>query len=221
MVQRRWWLMLLPALVVLLFSIPAIPQLLNPDESYNVTMRFTAAVPAEVADESNYEDSAYVPWLASEYVVVNFPQWITSDSFATEVSEALATQNIDISPEDLRPAFGADSARSIFVMGITWADREEIEPIAETAVNVLKERNETYFPQFASVSADVEALDDIRVNTIAPPLTQRLNPIIRLIIALGAGVALVAVIEYFDDTLRSETELKTLDLTVIGTIPVE
>src|SRR5690606_33665628 len=107
--RLRWWLILLPLVVVTILTLPTLATSLNPQQHYTVAMRFTAAAPSNTPP--TYEDSAYVPWLASEYVVVNLPQWVTSDSFAREVSEALASLAIDA--DDLRPAFHADAARSI------------------------------------------------------------------------------------------------------------
>ena len=90
--RRRWWLVLLPVIVAFIVLIPALPGILNPAESYQVAMRFTAAAPAD--EITDYEDSVYVPWLASEYMVVNLPQWVTSDSFAREVSAELVSGGI-------------------------------------------------------------------------------------------------------------------------------
>src|SRR5687768_11472098 len=99
MMARRWWLIVLPVALALLLMLPSLPAILNPDTGYMVAMRFTAAAPSDVNldTETSYEDTSYVPWLASEYVVVNLPQWVTSDSFAQEVSTLLAEQSIEIS----------------------------------------------------------------------------------------------------------------------------
>ena len=121
MINRRWWVIALPAIVVFVLSLPALINAFDVDPSYSVGMRFTAAAPSDVAidDLATYEDSVYVPWLASEYVVINLPQWITSDSFAREVSTLLAEDGIDIPYEDVRSTLVADSSRSILVMYVT------------------------------------------------------------------------------------------------------
>lgn len=216
MLRRRWWIIALPAIVAFLLLIPAFLNALNPDSTYSIVMRFTAAAPA--SETTTYEDTAYIPWLASEYVVVNFPQWVTSDSFAREVSAELAAQGIEISAEDVRPAFIADSARSYLIVYMTWDDETEIEAIAHAAVKVLQTRNQIYFPQFAASPAEVIAWDDVRVNTVTPPITTRLNPFVRLAFALAAGIGLAAVFEYFDDTLRTSDDVQALGLNLIGKI---
>lgn len=220
MLRRRWWIIALPAIVAFLILIPSFLEALNPPTTYSVAMRFTAASPSDAAlTDATYEDSAYVPWLASEYVVVNFPQWVTSDSFAREVSAELAAQGLEISAEDVRPAFVADSARSYLVVYVGWDDEAEIMAIANAAVNVLQTKNQAYFPQFAATPAQVIAWDDVRVNAVAPPITARLNPFIRLAFALAAGIALASAMEYFDNTVRNTEEIQALGLAVVGNIP--
>ena len=221
--RRRWWVILLPVVAAFLLMLPTLPDMFESEAGYSVAMRFTAAAPsdAEFEGEATYEDSAYVPWLASEYVVVNLPQWVTSDTFAREVSAELASNGIEIPYEQVRAAFNADSARSILVVFINWHDAAQIEAIAQAARTVLQTRNQTYFPQFAANPADVVALDDIRVGVVATPLSDRFEPLLRLVLAFGVGVALAAAIEYFDDTVRSEDDLRALDIAVFGAVPSE
>lgn len=223
LVRRRWWLILLPTALAFLLLLPSLPNVLASTQNYSVAMRFTAAAPSTVAadSDSSYEDSVYVPWLASEYVVVNLPQWVTSDSFAREVSASLAHSGIAIEADDLRPAFVADSARSILVVYITWDKEDEIKAIAEAAVDVLQTRNQTYFPQFAAHPADVIPLDEVRVNAVPVPLMTRFGPFLRLIIAFGAGIGLAVLAEYFDNTVRDEEDLGALEVKVLGSVPPE
>ena len=219
--RRRWWLILLPVVAAFLLMLPTLPDMFESEAGYTVAMRFTAAAPSDAEIDTTYEDSAYVPWLASEYVVVNLPQWVTSDTFAREVSAELASDGVEIPYEQVRAAFNADSARSILVVFINWHDAAQIEAIAEAARTVLQTRNQTYFPQFAANPADVVALDDIRVGVVATPLSDRFEPLLRLVLAFGVGVALAAAIEYFDDTVRSEDDLRALDIAVFGAVPSE
>lgn len=228
-VRRRWWLIAIPAAIALLWSLPAIPDAISPPETYGATIRFTAAAPPDAANATavpenstsgTYEDTAYVPWLASEYVVVNMPQWVTSSNFANEVSDALKNDfNLDISADDLRPAFAADSARSIFVVYFGWDNKAELEKIAAATISVLQTRNQHYFPQFAYAPAQIVPLDEIDVVRTVPPMTTRLNPVIRILIGLAAGLGLAALAEYLDDSVREKAELEQIGLEVLGVIP--
>lgn len=232
LIKRWWYLILIPMGMALLWSLPAIPDAISPPETYGASIRFSAAAPPDAthaiaADTDNlprsgtYEDTAYVPWLASEYVVVNLPQWVTSASFAEEVSAELAANGLEISAEDVRRAFAADSARSILVVYFGWDDESELTAIAEATIKVLQERNQTYFPQFANAPAQIIPLDDVDVNQTVPPLSTRLNPFIRIILGLAAGIGLATLAAYLDDRIYGETDLRKLDIDVLASIPQE
>jgi hypothetical protein len=224
LIWRRWWLIALPFGVALLLTLPSLIDVVSPPVTYSVQVRLTAAAPPNAQIEgvtTPYEDSVYVPLLASEYVVVNLPPWITSDSFAAEVSRVLSEQGIDIDANDLRPAFYADTFRSVVTLYVGWDDEAEIRAIAASAITVLQTRNQTYFPQFAGAPVEVVALDDVRVNQAVPPITTRAAPLIRLIIGLAAGIGLAVLAEYLDNSLRTPAEVEALGLNVLAEIPPE
>jgi capsular polysaccharide biosynthesis protein len=224
MVRRRWWLIAIPAVVALIVTLPSLKNVVSPPVSYLVQMRLTAAAPpdAEVPGVTTpYEDTVYVPLLASEYVVVNMPPWIGSDRFAEEVSQVLAAQGTDIPASDLSGAFIADSFRSILTLYVVWDNPDEIQAIAEAAVTVLQTRNQTYFPQFAAAPVEVVPLDDPEVSQLAPPITARVGPLIRILVGLAAGVGLAVLAEYLDTSIRARADLEALGLTVLAEIPPE
>ncbi|MBN1565452.1 MAG: hypothetical protein JXA10_16515 [Anaerolineae bacterium] len=221
--KRRWWLMALPAVVALLVTLPALQNVVSPDISYLVQMRLTAAAPPDAEIEgvtTPYEDTVYVPLLASEYVVVNMPHWITSDSFADEVRTVLDERSIAI-PDDLNGAFIADGFRSILTLYVVWDDPNEVQQIADAAITVLQTRNQTYFPQFAAAPVEVVPLDEIEVSELAPAITTRLAPLIRIFVGLAAGVGLAILAEYLDHSVRSRAEVEALGLRVLAEIPPE
>lgn len=221
---RRWWLIVLPALVALVVTLPSLGDVITPPLTYQVQMRLTAAPPPEsqVQDLSApYEDSVYVPLLASEYVVLNMPYWITSDSFAADVSAVLAEQDSQVATDDLIGAFRADGFHSILTLYVTWDKREQIIPITEAAVTVLQTRNQTYFPQFAAQPVQVVPLDDMSVDEVPPPIMTRLAPLLRIALGLFAGVGLALLAEYLDDRLRTRADVERIGLSVLGEIPRE
>ncbi len=224
LVWRRWWLIALPFGVALLLTLPSLVDVVSPPVTYSVQVRLTAAAPPDARIEgitTPYEDTVYVPLLASEYVVVNLPPWITSDSFAAEVSQVLSEQGITIDGDDLRPAFFADTFRSVVTLYVGWDDEAEIRAIAAAAITVLQTRNQTYFPQFAGAPVEVVALDDVRVNEAIPPITTRAAPLIRLVIGLAAGLALAVLAEYLDNSVRTRDDVEALGLAVLAEIPPE
>ncbi|MBN2303216.1 MAG: hypothetical protein JXQ72_01985 [Anaerolineae bacterium] len=224
LVRRRWWLIALPAVVVLILTLPRLKTAISPPVTYGVQVRLTVAAPPDAEIEgvtTPYEDTAYVPWLASEYVVVNMPAWITSDAFAAEVERLLDDQGLDLPGDDLRRAFAADSIRSVLVLYVGWDDAGEIRRITDAAITVLQTRTGTYFPQFAAQPAQVIPLDEVDVSQTAPPFTARLDPIIRLMIGLAAGIGLAVLAEYLDDSIRARADVEALGLPVLAEVPRE
>ncbi|NDJ86460.1 MAG: hypothetical protein GYB66_11280 [Chloroflexi bacterium] len=230
--RRRWWLIAIPTAITLLWALPALPDAVAPPETYGSTLRFSAAAPPQesnaeaaandpLARSGTYEDTAYVPWLASEYLVVNLPQWITGSEFANEVSQTLAERGVDISSEDLEAAFSADSSRSILFVYLGWDDEDELEQIAAATIEVLQASNQRYFPQLALQAAAIQPLDEIDIVRTMPPFTSRLQPFIRIFIGLAAGLALAFLADYLDDSIREADELEALEIPVLGTIPRE
>ena len=221
--KRRWWLMALPAVVALIVTLPALKNMVSPPVSYLVQMRLTAAAPPDAEIEgitTPYEDTSYVPWLASEYVVTNMPHWIGSDSFADEVNAVLNEQGITIA-DDLGGAFIADGFRSVLTLYVVWDNPDEIRPIAEAAITVLQTRNQSAWPQAAAAPVQVVPLDEVEVSELAPSITTRISPLIRIFVGLAAGVGLAILAEYLDDSLRSRTDVEALGLTVLAEIPPE
>lgn len=222
--KRRWWLMGLPAVVALILTLPTIKNVVSPSPTYAVQVRLTAAAPPSAETSSGatpYEDSVYVPLLASEYVAVNLPHWITSDSFADEVSRVLSAQGTTIPADDLRSAFHGDSFRSIVTLFVNWDDANEIRAIANAAITVLQTRNQAYFPQFAAEPVQVVPLDSVNVSQVSPPITGRVTPLIKIMLGLAAGIGLAILAEYLDTTVRTRDDVEALGLPVLVVIPRE
>lgn len=219
--RRQWVLFISPIFIVAVPTLLAIPAMVNPQPSYSISMHFSAASPADVAidDVNSYEDTAYIPWVASEFVVLNLPRWITGDTFTREVSEQLATSAYPIAYDDLHGAFNADSAWSILVMYIAWNDETELRAIAEAAVTVLQTRNAAYFPQFAAYPAQIIPLDEPELDVLSPSVVDRFAPLVRLGIAVGLAGALAVTVDAFDRRIHSAQDLASLDTPFLGGIP--
>jgi len=142
-----------------------------------------------------------------------------SDSFAEQASDVLGAQGITLSAADLGGAFAAEGLRSILTLHVRWGNAAEIVPITQAAVTVLQSRNQLFFPQFAGEPVSVVPLDDIRVRSLAAPITQRLDPLLRVAAGLAAGVALAALAEYLDRTVRTRADVEALVVAVLAEIP--
>jgi capsular polysaccharide biosynthesis protein len=218
--RRRWWLIVIPALVAAVLTLPALGAMLRPPLAYSVGVRLTASQVPTAETARTFEEQSYISWLGSEYAIINLATWMRTDSFAREISAVLATRNITLAPDALRAAITSDSARSIMTFFVTsWPDETQTVRIAEAAIEVLQTKNAAYFAQFGERPARIVPLDAPLVVPVAVPIAVRFGPLLRLVVGLAVGVALAFLMEYLDKTLRSRLEVEALGLDVIGEIP--
>jgi capsular polysaccharide biosynthesis protein len=220
-IVRWWWLIVIPTLVALALTLPSLRNVISPPPGYAVHIRFTASQPPLADSAHTFEDQSYIPWLASEYAVVNLAAWMRTDTFADEIAKALKAEGHDLPPESVRGAIAnADAARSIMTLYLAWSNPDEIKLIAEAAITVLREQNQVYFPQFGAQKAVITPLDDVIIVPTAPPITSRLSPLVRVLVGLAAGLALAFLAEYLDPTIRNRRDVEALfDLPVLSEIP--
>lgn len=222
MFWRRWWLILLPVIVVGVLTAPDLLAAVRGDTSgggsFSTVINLTAAQPPD-SGGTTYEDSGYFPWVASEYVVNGLTDWVRTGSFAAEVSAGLAERGIETEAAAIHGSVSADNARSVMRLYLTWPDAEQLQAMTEVALDVLQSKNGEYFPQFAVEPARVIPLDDVVIAPVPPTLTNRFGPFLKLALGLAVGIALAAVLEYLDDSVRSRADLAGLAIPVLGEIP--
>lgn len=219
-VLRRWWLILLPVLAagaLAAYDILTAPPGTGP--SYSTSIRFTAATPPETGETLGYEDREYYPWLTSEYVVNALTDWVRTGSFAEEVSAALAADDIDVPASAIQGGINADNERSVMQLTLSNPDPEVLAAVAGAAGDVLETRSSVYFPQFGEGGVEVVQLDTPAIGAVPPQLTSRLTPILTVLLALVAGVALAFLIEYLDPTIRERRQVEALDVPVLAEVP--
>lgn len=214
--MRRWWLVAIPIVIVAIFTVPDLLRD-SPATSggFSTVMRYTAGQQLEAIPdrEGDFQDV----WLASELTVNAFTDWVRTTSFAEEVAAVAVEGGLEIDSAEL--SIGADNSRSIGQIFINWHDEDELRTIAEAAVTVLRTRNQEYFPQLGDAPATVVLLDEPRITAVPPSLPNRFRPLIQLIAAGLAGIAIAFLIEYLDPTLHDRREAERLGLRIIGSIP--
>jgi capsular polysaccharide biosynthesis protein len=189
---RRWWLALIPAIVVLGIGLATFRQ---PAPVYQVGVRFTVGYAPESSATYLY-DRYYPAWLASEYIAGGLGDWIKTGDFAAEVSRELPSQNVSIPASALAGHIASDHQRSLVTMYITWPDAQQLEAIATAAITVLQTRNAQAFPQLGPNGATVRAVDPPVVGRVPPGLRAQLDLPVRVVLALGVGVVLVFLAHY-------------------------
>lgn len=217
--KRRWWLILIPAVVALLLSLSGLRAALSPVASYNVAVKFTAS--ARPTPNGTFQDQSYTPWLASEYAVNSIAAWMRTESFARELATALDKRGKSIPADTLRGAIVSDSGRSLMTFYLSrWPDAADAVLIGQAAIDVLTVRVDAYFPQFAAEKAVIVPLDNVQATPNSTPITERLSPLLRVGIGLALGIMLAFAVETLDRTVRGRPELESLGLAVIAEIPM-
>ncbi|MFZ4826605.1 MAG: hypothetical protein ACOYLB_04560 [Phototrophicaceae bacterium] len=221
-IRRRWWLILLPLVVLLAVMLVRgafSPTPLNQSASgYNTVVRFSAtqALDAIPNRDGDFQDI----WLSSELTVKALITWARTSSFAREVASTVQTQhNLTIDPQLL--GIAADHERSVGQLFISWNNPDELVKIAESALVVLQDQSQDYFPQFGDQPARVTVLDDIRITPVFPPITDRFGSVLQIGVALFLGFVLAFTLEVTDRTLRRPDQIAQLGLDILAYIPRE
>ena len=212
--RRRWLLVLIPPLVVALFS--AVTYQPPPAPGYNVGVNFLVAQPptpsADLADQERYYN-----WLSSEYIVNGLTDWAVSGSFKTAVSNQLAQEGLEVPPDSF--SVGAENVRSRLQISIQHGDAETLAQIVNAAITVLREQNADALPQLGGETAVLTLLDEPFVTPLPRSLSSLLDIPLRIAIGLAAGVGLALLVEYLDPTIRSREEAEAMGFAILGEIP--
>ncbi len=211
---RRWWLAVLPALVVLAYSALTYH---TPPPVYNVGLRFTVGYPPETTGTYLY-DKYYPAWLASEYIAGGLGDWAATGDFAAAVNDELGKRGINLG-RSVAGAFGSDHQRSVVMLYINWNDADQLKAIADAAIAVMETRNAQAFAQLGPTGATVRAVDAPSIGRVPAGLRSQLDIPVRIALGLAAGVALVFVVHYLDPFVRDKAELEAMGYAILGEIP--
>lgn len=213
--KRRWWLIAIPAFVVLVVGLATYKQ---PTTTYTAGVRFIVGQDpgreAAIADEQRYYN-----WLTSEYVVNGLADWARGGGFATAVSENLAAQGIDIPAGAIQGSIATDNVRSMLTLSMNYGNPDALNAMMTEAIAVLTTRNAEGLPQLDDLNAELVLLDDIHVNPVSAGVRSQLDLPIRLLLAIGAGIGLALLVEYLDPTIRDRREVEAVGLQILGEIP--
>jgi capsular polysaccharide biosynthesis protein len=215
-VYKRLWIVIALVAIVLISSLAFRPRL---PALYQTSMRFTVAVEPESKGGDYYAYDRYYTWMASEYLVDELTEIVGSEAFARAVSEELANSGHEFPTGDLHGSMGADRKHRILTVHVTWGDQAQLEEIANAAARVLRERSATFLGQLQATDADIRLIDPPVVFPAGRSLKEKLDLPIRLFLALLAGVALIFLLDYLDDTVRDRAEVQAMGLAVLGEIP--
>jgi len=186
--------------------------------SYSATMRFNVGIqPERIPGVYTYD--RYYTMLTSEYLVDDLGEIIKSNVFAGAVSQRLASQGIVVPAGAIGASTQPGKLHRILTVVITWPDEAQLRAIANASAATLTERSAEFFGQFSAAEADIRLIDPPAVARVGRPAREQLDLPLRILLALAAGLGLVFLLDYLDESVRGRDDLEKVGLEVLGEVP--
>ena len=157
--------------------------------------------------------------LTSEYLVDYLGEIIKSNVFAGAVSQRLASQGIVVPAGAIGASTQPGKLHRILTVVITWPDEAQLRAIANASAATLTERSAEFFGQFSAAEADIRLIDPPAVARVGRPAREQLDLPLRILLALAAGLGLVFLLDYLDESVRGRDDLEKVGLEVLGEVP--
>ncbi len=218
LILRRWWLV---ALVVILVGAVHLATAKPAPASYVATMKFSVGVSPEKKNGEYYTYDRYYTWLTSEYLVDDLAEVVRSGIFAKEVTKRLKASGngVSVPPGAIQASTQTGRLHRILTVTISWSDREQLKVIANAVAATLQDENASFLPALGSTNARAILIDPPSIALRGPGIRQKLELPLRLTLAFIAGIVLVLLWDYLDDSVREVGDLEEMGLQVIGIIP--
>lgn len=207
--SRRWWLIVVLPLVVLLVSLVTYQE---PPTTYQASMRFAIGIEGEEPVLAPSGEGRSDAWLASEYLADDLSEVLKGGDFATEISNRVGFAV----PAGI---IFASREHRIMTVTVTWPDAAQVQAIAEAVAAHVENGGAEYFPQLEGVQASAILIDGPDIGPVGRSLQDKLDLPLRLLVALAAAVGLAFLWDYLDDTVRGRADAEALDVPLLGEIP--
>jgi capsular polysaccharide biosynthesis protein len=215
-VWKRIWIPALLFAVVLVVSLalrsPSPPQ-------FQASGRVLVDVPPLETIEGMGFDPRLTAPQATEYLVDDFTQFVSSQAVAEAVSERLADQGIQVPPGSIQSSTASEQVHRVVTIRVTWDDPDEAIAVLAAAIEVLQQDAPVFFGRLGLEQPQVTLFDGPSVSPVPPSLTERLDLPVRLLLALLAGVAVCFLLNYLDDSIRGREDLEDMGIHVLTEVP--
>lgn len=209
--RARWYIPVILTVLTVIFSVLAYKA---PPPTYLATVRFTIGVSAN--PNVTGTDPVLGAYQASEYIRDDFVEVLHSEMFANDVNAQLNDPTLKISKDNISGS--VEKQHRILSMTVSWGDSEQIKRIADAAATTLETQNAKYFAQLGSTGAMVTVIDGPDVSAVTQGLREKLDIPIRAILAFLAGIVLIFILDYLDDTVRGASDLEKMGFRLVGEI---
>ena len=122
-----------------------------------------------------------------------------------------------------RPVSGAidsSKAHKLMLFTVTADDEQQAAALGKAIADLLTDPQSQYVKPFVSYNPNISLVDAIRPEPAIPASRAYVYMLLRVVLALVAGLGLAFLLEYLDDSVRSARELETAaGLPVLAEIP--
>lgn len=189
-------------------------------EGYEATLRVAIGVQPEERRDNLYQYDRYYAFLASEYLADDFGEVVKSRAFLEDVQKEMG--NTPIALGSIFGDRGAKKTHRLVTLTVTAKGQDQAKQIADAVLRVMENKGNQYLAQLGSDRAVVRVVDPPEVYPASRGQRALLDLGLRTGLGLLAGLALVLLLEYLDNTVRDRTEAEgVLGLTVLGELPPE
>ncbi|MCB0155007.1 MAG: hypothetical protein KDF65_09430 [Anaerolineae bacterium] len=223
---KQYWLIIwkrawIPILLLIVVAGVSLVTMQPTAPSYSTSMRFTVRViPQAPPDTYNYD--GYYEWLAAEYMADDLTAIVSSQAFAAEVNRHLSEGGsaVQLPPGSIGGVTFGEKQHRVLRLSLNWGNEAELTEIAQAVTTAMEEDSAKYLTPPGRLGATVQAIDQPGPPAANPPsLTERLQLPVRLLLALGVGLALTFLFDYLDDSVRGRMELEAMGIPVLGEVP--
>ena len=212
--MRRWPIWVGLTLIALVFS--TVLALRGP-VAYEATLRLAVGTVPLMTTDPQY-DPNYYAWISSEYLADDLSELLRSEAFAQDVSEILGYR---LNPEELAEVTRTQKTHRMLDLTVPGSSPQEALAIANAYEEAINTRLPSYFPQLQVQNAKVTMINRPKVARAMGAGEIVGTVLLRGLIGLALGVALVFLLEYLDSTIRNRTEAELMiGVPVLGEIPV-
>lgn len=217
-IWKRIWI---PALLFVVVAAASLLTLQVPPSSYSTSMRFTVRVQSDTG-AAEYDYDGYYGWLASEYMTDDLSAIVRSQAFAADVNRYLAEMEngTQIPPGVLSGVTFGEKQHRVLQVNLTWGEAGQLTSIAQAVVLAMENDAARYLDPLGGPETTIQVIDPPSPPAANPPsLTQQLQLPVRLLLALGVGLALTFLLDYLDTSVRGRAELEAMGISVLAEVP--
>ena len=215
--RRRWLFMVIPAALVLAITIFTAEEAVIPPPSYNVGVRFLVSPPLPADNATAEEEARYYQWLTSEYLTNGLADWVNGIGFAEKVTAKTAEKGFEVDPLVLFRSTSADAIRSRLTIIMNYSDRDALQALMESAIEVIEEENAIGIPHLGLESpAEIVLLDRPVVDEVPASIGNQLDLPVRVVLAIIAGLLVGFAVEYFDPYIRDKQDVAEAGLPILA-----